>query len=132
MDVFRSGDVWHDDGLPGDLHVYFVAGDWLRLGVNSHAICSYEITGTLPDRLEIVVDWQDRDGVAVPIDAQSYGSGGTYQVADRAYNLPVSSGQHSLTLRLSPWMIWRLRARRVGGDATTQLRVTATTSAPDT
>lgn len=133
MDIFRSGNVWHYLGADKILSESFVAGEWLRLGVNSHVTCSYAVTGTVPDRVEFIVELQSKITLdSFSTDSQSYVSGGLYNVSDKSYRAPASIGIHSISIMLQTWSIWRLKARRVGGDETTRLYVTALTASPDT
>jgi|GEM_PF-4232474 len=130
---FSTGALWDDGaGAAEVLTAAYVAGDAVFLGGESELWLEATTAGTAMTRLELQVEWKrhaDSDYMVLPL-LRPAQSDGVVQIAEQTVYVAGANGNHPIRLKLPPYTWVRVKARRVGGDGTSTLLLSAQARAP--
>jgi hypothetical protein len=132
LDIFTQGELYGINDEPAVVEESWTVGNWIRVGSKNCLLCYVEISGTLADRIDLQLEWTvNLDQGPFVFDVQSYQGSGEISVEEELFKLNPAIGEKTLRLIPTKNVTCRLKAKRVGGDATTKLYVFGHAREPD-
>lgn len=126
MEHFLHGEIFGDgEGNPIAVGTDWTEGTWFRTGIYNTILCGIHLSGTEVGKLELQAQWQSsRDPTKIyTFDFQS-ADDSDINVNGKTFSIDtdITEGE-GFTLNLTEQTICRIRARRIGGDGTSQMYV---------